>query len=286
MPNSQSHHLPVSVAASFGLGSLAHWSVLPARHLVVFVHGFGGSARNTWPDFPSLLTANPLLEAFDFLFYGYNGRTQQAHNSANEFGAFLSNFLGDPAAFVNQSIPTGYKRSNFGYDRIVLVAHSLGAVVVRRALLDFYERVQLEQVAGEWLDGVRLVLMAPAHNGAFAAQGAYAALGDLGWPVLKLIGHYVRYRIPLLTELQVNSLVITTLHRDTAAVIDAHRSAGKAIPAFLRAHSVLWAKDELVVQNAKFFVDPQAVLVAADHHGVCKPKDVTHQALQHVWSAL
>jgi pimeloyl-ACP methyl ester carboxylesterase len=282
----QRHHLPVSVTPARDMKSLAHWSLSPATHLVIFVHGFGGGAINTWPDFPLLLAENPSLPSFDYFFYGYDARTQQASNSGLELSEWLRMFLKEPAAYINKSIPKTYERAPFSYERIVIVAHSLGAVVVRIALLDADRRAQSGKIQADWLQRLRLVLLAPAHNGAHAAKIAYALLSDFGWAPGKLLGNLVLWKMPLLTELQSNSDLMKDLRRDSASVIKRSKAAKAPVPPFVRAHTVLWAKDEHIVRNARFLEDEDPEQVDTDHKGICKPTDLKHRALQAVWEAL
>jgi hypothetical protein len=100
------------------------------------------------------------------VFYGYDSVHQQVNYSASEFRDFLTAFLAGPAASINPTIqhltqkhPWLQRDAAFRYTSVVLVAHSLGAIVVRGALL--------ESLSQSWLDTVRLVLFAPAHKGAF-----------------------------------------------------------------------------------------------------------------------
>lgn len=269
----------------FGSDTRAHWSIKPATHLVIFVHGFGGSPAKTWPAFPALIAEKAPPPHFDYLFYGYDGVTLQANSSAQAFATMLYDFLADPAAIINQTIATSWQRAPFAYQRIVIAAHSLGAVVTRGALLHAYRRRQ-EGVVVPWLDSVRLALFAPAHHGAYAAKIAYAALTGESWSLLKLGTLFATSSLPLLDDLQPQSTIIQELHKRTQTVIDEFKAQGKAVPSFIRAEAVLWALRDKVVVNNPFFEDAPEESLDTGHLGVCKPDRPNHKALEVVWKLL
>ncbi len=279
----QTHHVVQVLGAAHGRKTLAHWNTGSASRLIVFVHGFGGKPDTTWPDFPTLLRQKAGPPPFDYVFFGYDGLRKQATNSGKQFLGFLDHFLGDPAALVNATIPSLEKRKSFTYDRVVIAAHSLGAVVTRRALLDAHAL----HAAGKlmpWLPTVRLVFFAPAHTGAYAAGLVTEALTDQPWYLAKLAGYYARFQSPLLADLKEGSQVLRALADDTAKITDHVMPP----PHYVRAR-VLLAGDEIVVNNTRFGVDPvvppQDVLPSS-HTGVCKPRRIDHAALRAVWNEL
>src|SRR5713226_7104842 len=67
-----------------------------------------------------------------------------------------------PSVIVNGTLrPELHRKAEFQYGSVVVVAHSLGAVVARQALLDLDEDRN-----PKWLNKISLVLFAPAHMGA------------------------------------------------------------------------------------------------------------------------
>ena len=276
----QTHHFPLPLPREYGIATQAYWSLDAATHLVLFVHGFGGDPIGTWPEFATLLTKRADLPPFDYIFYGYDGKTTQANSSALGLFTFVDALLGRPASVIAQSLPF-IERSPFSYERVVIVAHSLGALVTRRALLHA-AAVDASGSAVPWLKNVRMVLFAPAHHGAYVANLVSAFVVDQPWFLGKLLGYYLKYRSPLLEDLQPNSPVITALKDETRAVMDRLPQP----PAYIRADGVLWAEKERVVINMPFFADAPPQLAAADHFSVCKPGDLRHKALECVWNAL
>lgn len=269
-----SHLLPHPLPDNHGR---AQWCVSRPKRVVIFVHGFCGSATGTWPDFPGFVVDHPLLSDCDFVYYGYEGKFTQAAISAGIFRDFLAELLGDPSAFANNALPTRglggrsplLRLPGLQYDRIIIVAHSLGAVVARLALLGIDKKRSKTPQAYEWLDRVTLVLFAPAHNGAFTADLANTFLTNQGWDVSNFIGHIALHQSPLIQDLRQESQAIRYLRDQTKIALE---RAGGRKPGHLAARKVVWAKDEKVVVCLPFLEDEEADVLDADHSTVCKPK--------------
>lgn len=258
----QEHYLPEDL--TFGVGTSAHWAKAPSQSALVFVHGFFGHAVTTWTSFPELLLADSRLRDVDIIFYGYDGRRRQAGNSALEFLQFLTKLAEEPSKVSASGL--GRSSTAQPYRRLVIAAHSLGAVIVRRALLD------AARANPSWLERVRLVLFAPAHNGAYAAVLASAFISDQDWFLGKLAGAVTQYNIPLLEDLKPDSVVIRRLQDETRqALAKAQAVDPNASPAHLVPRAVVWANDDRVVINQPFESDPLALLWDGDHAHVCKP---------------
>jgi hypothetical protein len=267
----QTHFFPRNLP--YGRGTRAHWASRPATKLIIFVHGFGGSTVGTWPNFPGLLPQSPSVATADIVFYGYDGRYTQANSSAISFFDFLYKFLGAPEKLINQTQPAeAAARSAFQYADIIIVAHSLGAVVTRRALLHGQEKSKTGTLL-PWLETIRMVFFAPAHSGAYAAGIALSFLSSQGWFLGNLIGHFVRYKSPLLSDLEPESPTINELKRDTTEAIKSRKGRSKN---HLVANAVVWAEIDKVVRNATFCKDPPPTqLQGKNHTQVCKPAGLT-----------
>lgn len=265
---SQFHHLPVELPQQYGRRSRAYWAVAHASRAVIFVHGFNGDPVSTWPRFPALLTTTKDSADCDIVFFGYDGLRAQSNTSAGLLAGFLSRYLRGPGHLLAQTRPGTARRANFAYERIVVVAHSLGAVVTRLALLQLHAAPKPPQ----WLSRVRLVFMAPAHNGAYAALLAGLVLSGKALSLPGLVASLVKYQYPLLQELEPGSVILKDLHART-------KQALKKVPApgdggdYLRAHRVVWAENELVVLNKQFLEDLQPTVnaIGKSHTAVCKP---------------
>src|SRR5262249_28054230 len=133
---SQAHFLPKNVE-EFGRKTRAYLAINSNGKLLFFVHGLGGSSTSTWDQFSSLLPKEPACVGCDLIFYGYDGLYVRSDNSAVDLGDFLDRLLTDPCAILNPLLdPLQQRPASFSYNSVVIVAHSLGAVVSRRAVLN------------------------------------------------------------------------------------------------------------------------------------------------------
>src|SRR5450759_3369734 len=109
-------------------GSSARWALNPDASLIIFVHGFRGSPGSSWKDFPRILPTHPKLGGADIFFYSYDGARTRAGVSAALFRELL-NEIASSSATANQTLPPASRRQDpWAYRRIVIVAHSLGAI--------------------------------------------------------------------------------------------------------------------------------------------------------------
>jgi pimeloyl-ACP methyl ester carboxylesterase len=104
---------------------------------IVFVHGFTGDVEKTWGEIPHLLHQQPELAGWDLVGFGYeSGRRFDIVNlwsadaSLEEISTMLYTALDTPR-----------------YERIALVAHSMGGLIVQRALVKYPKlRARVSQV--------------------------------------------------------------------------------------------------------------------------------------------
>lgn len=241
-----------------------------ARSVVLFVHGFGGDPEKTWHAFPAMFPREPACRSTDVIFYGYDSLRSGAVALAAELRDLLEVVLDHPAKAVNPTLDYAQRAEDFQYEAVVVVAHSLGAVVARRALLDL---VQLQETS---LDRVRLVLFAPAHLGADVLPLAREILGVVRLLPLSTVAAY-RYRA--LRDLQEGSKVLTQLEEQTRA-----RTAQSPSPHVARL--VVHGEHDRIVQQAAFCADPPATFEPKDHVAICKPDAHYTNPLKHVIGAL
>jgi pimeloyl-ACP methyl ester carboxylesterase len=156
----QSHHFPLDLkrpdGQSWGRSSKAFFATEPVGSAILFVHGFGGKATDTWLEFPRLLPLEAESAGYDLLFYGYDGKKARAAFSAAGLLEFLDALNDTPSRdVINPSLTPGIPKrpKAFRYKRLVICAHSLGAVVSRLALLDAGNQTPRRR----WLSRVRLL---------------------------------------------------------------------------------------------------------------------------------
>jgi len=172
----------------------AVFSLNPARKAILFIHGYTGHAFKTWTDFPALLPQNPKIKGHDLFFYGYDGLRAPVGSSASLFRQFLEKLFGNTGNLLSESLRSRFGRpADFEYDDLLIVAHSLGAVVTRRALVD------ATKMGHQWVRRVRFVLYAPAHKGAKVGQLALEAIGSFSF--LKWFPSAAKIVSPLIDEL-------------------------------------------------------------------------------------
>lgn len=113
----------VAAAMPVQPGERMKWYSPPQRHLdtIVFVHGILGHYVRTWGRFPKLLSEDEELPELDILLWGYRTGWFRRHYALQTEAAHLATTL------------QGLVRP--GSD-IVLVGHSMGGLVILKALVD------------------------------------------------------------------------------------------------------------------------------------------------------
>lgn len=264
MPFEQSHLRQTITAGAF------YASRHRARRLVIFIHGFRGSATGTWGKFLGDHSADPWWSEADLLFVGYDSMRESIIGVADRLRSMLDDFY--PLPSVDTLTVGGVSaREDVGspYSELVILAHSLGGVIARRALLD---------ALVEWKDNLigdpaalkpailhaQLRLFSPASAG-FRPAGALGALSAVGslWGAISV---YLRSSSAY-SDLQQGSTILQETRRRTEAL------ATQPDGAVLRAR-ILWANPEDVVVPERY--DTDFVGATADgrtHRSVCKPDD-------------
>jgi hypothetical protein len=243
------NHLP-PVFIDAGYNTTAYFSIAESDTLIVFVHGFKGLATETWLNFPSIISNDPKFKKVDTIFYGYKSLQGQAFDQGKELYNFLSDYLVDPSYQIKTKKVPSYKK-------ILVVAHSLGAIVSRFALL---EAIRSKR---PWRKICRLILFAPAHNGARPLGILLRVLPGLA-KVLAGLGLLAK---PILEDLSPKSNTIQELISKT---LEYKKTSEEAILKAL----VVQAKGDLVVYNLPFCYDKWlhgSPLANRTHIDICKP---------------
>jgi pimeloyl-ACP methyl ester carboxylesterase len=256
----------ITTVIPYGRGSRAYWSANPSGTVVVFVHGFNGHATASWTEFDRLLTGSN----DDVVFYGYDSLRGRTNVMALRLLECISDLMENGAKFVNGSVDAGeHRASSFRFQRLVLVAHSLGAVVSRSAML------HAKTKGARWLPQAQLCLYAPAHKGAHVLELVSSAMSLFNAPVSAI----AKWRFPVLLDLEQGSEVLQELATQTTDAIEqGHTSLGAKL--------IVIAEEDAVVNTNVFCKhDHPGVVLALSHSAVCKPPDEHSQpflALQEI----
>lgn len=249
----------------------------PVTRLIVFVHGFGGKAVGTWLDFHKLdlgVRENAWWLGADLLFVGYESTRDSITAVANRIRSQLPRFYSTPyqPALELNGVPLREDVTT-PYSELYVVGHSLGGVVLRRALCDS---------AQAWIDDGRpeqrpALLNAQARYFSPASAG-FRAAGWLGLvnasSVWAAVEAFLR-RSSAYTDLQPGSPVLQDLRERTTAYVFSDESGEMAA---LRAR-IVWANPDDVVIDQNYRTDfVSASWDGLSHQKVCKPKADTFPA--------
>ncbi|HWY37722.1 MAG TPA: hypothetical protein VNY73_04135 [Bacteroidia bacterium] len=245
-----------SIEIKDGINSQEYFAFEQPNKLIVFVHGFGGGAISTWNNFSSMLLMDNDFAKSDIIFYGYDTLKGQAGDHSAEFYHFLEKAL---APVANDLLPPGQQLNERNYDSILIIAHSLGSVIVRQALL------LANTDKKKWVAKTSMALFAPAHIGANVISLAMEALPGL-W---NLVGVFARYKYPILNDLNPKESEILKIIKEKSAKLQ-ESDAGE----FTKAKLVVYAKGDKVVKNVQYLEDkPAEVMQNKTHTTVCKPTE-------------
>ena len=254
------HYLPIPLQGE--KSTQAAWAIEPSGHAIIFVHGFGGKAITTWNDFISQLPQRPKCAGCDLIFYDYDGKHTRSANSAIKLRDFLQKLFETPLSAINWSLPVEDARPEpFEYKRITLIAHSLGAIICRDALLQAYK------MSYDWAPLTELILFAPAHRGADII-GLLRQAYPIAWPVVMMLPLVQIFnRFVVLQDLEPGCLTLTTLRKETLEFL-----SNNTAPTLV-ARKVILAEYDNIVSPAKFISqDPKSTQFnGKDHIRVCQP---------------
>ncbi|WGK64477.1 alpha/beta fold hydrolase [Croceiramulus getboli] len=106
-----------------------------ANSVILFLHGFTGEAAATFGEIPQLIMDNPQMDGWDLFPMGYSP------NVDPELGKEVWATVDDIEKIADY-LATSIKYKFGKYDRVALVAHSLGGLVAQRALLNLPKKHQ------------------------------------------------------------------------------------------------------------------------------------------------
>lgn len=223
----------------------------PAGRLVVFVHGFGGSAVKTWRAFYEGQAAYQWWRGSDLVFVGYSSLHDEVGYSASALRNWLARAYPSPELGL---LPT--RQVDAPYDQLVLVGHSLGGVVLRMLLLE-----ELRAQPNSPLLQATLLLFSPAIGG-FVPSGLLGAFRELGlWAVVEAI----LSGSPAYNVLRKKTDDLAHLRADTEQAAKTNQAL-RSLSAW-----TLWASPDGVVATGGYATDRPPEWEQLPHMRVCKP---------------
>ena len=235
----------------------------PSR-LVVFVHGFGGEPVASWAHF-ALGSGSPWWDAADLLFVGYDSTRLDVLGVASAlrfliqrtFPHLAGEYLYAGGAYLRPPDAPAYSE-------LIVVGHSLGGVVVRRAIVDMVNAATHDGTVetDPALSQGRLCLFSPATAG-------FDPTGDFGLFV-ELIGQkLLRMSLrspPALRALRPGSAELASCQRTTEVAQRDHEAIRLLQP------QTVWANPDHIVVALNYDTDlPSYPAFERNHRNVCKP---------------
>lgn len=128
----KNHTQQVEAVSSKNDDSTVSWERDQGNNLLLFVHGLSGESKDTFGNIPTMLQSDSNFDGWAMKPLGYLP-VAQPKLGKDIWGAILD--IDKIAGFLKTSIK--YKFKN--YDRIAIVAHSLGGLVAQKAILGLDE---------------------------------------------------------------------------------------------------------------------------------------------------
>lgn len=228
--------------------------------LIVFVHGFTGDAINTWNKFPEKMPCTEAANKSDIVFYGYE--SLEVSRGIGDLSADLSRFMNSElsdTSNINRIAQSKELEAPRKYSKIIFVAHSLGAVLVRKTL------ISAKTSNRDWLNKTQMLLFAPAHKGSKLLELLLGVCKITTISKIVAIGIGNIYQV--INDLRKDSQFLTEMREKS----DYYISRGEGN--FTKAQKVVWCHQDNVVYNVDFCEDPLSYKYYKSHTEICKPNE-------------
>ena len=250
---------------------------------IVFVHGFLGNAVDTWQHFPTLV--DELSDGVnwwatcDLYFWNYPSAEQTINQSAFQFREFLKRIVPAPhtqlMSFASGARPTEqeYIRKPTEYERLILVGHSLGGVVIRQSIVDIIKLWEAERKPALSIAGkptffgsvlcAELHLFSPALHGT-SFMGLPGIIYE--FPVTRwLFELLLNTSSPSYKQLTPPSVPLVALEEATNIYNLRYGFPGLGA-------RIYYAENDRIVSDLVYASDPPAAYIPGQTHAsVCKP---------------
>jgi pimeloyl-ACP methyl ester carboxylesterase len=215
--------------------------------------------------FPELLLQECRCRDIDVIFFGYDSFYSVLDANVDILYDLLEIACSKPETLTPRHFG---RKAHFNYSKLVVVAHSLGAVVARSALLKAHDKDV------KWKRDIDLLFFAPAHGGARLDRFVLETLTGFSWtipgtgfriPIGGLVEKPIRYLSPVLDDLEQGSDKLTKLRVRTEQAFSAGFDN-------IKARRVVFGSRERVVYTDEFVEDEKPVYYPnRTHLNVCKP---------------
>ncbi|MCJ1392169.1 hypothetical protein MMC18_005036 [Xylographa bjoerkii] len=250
---------------------------------IVFVHGLGGSSHKSWSKDrnPELfwpqkwLPSEPAISAARIFSFGYNAAFQSRSTGKDNI-LNISDFAKDLLFSMKFAAGDKGKQLNMGQLPIIFVAHSMGGLVVKKALI----LGQYDQHYKDMVQAIRAVLfLSTPHRGTNLAEILNRIL------TVSVFGHS---RKQYISELKSNSLVLQEINEQFRNL-----APRLAIVSFYETFETTVGPIKMMVlqKDSSILGYPEEISMPlnADHHDVCKytsQKDPSYISVRNVLSHL
>ncbi len=218
-----------------------------ATRALVLVHGLKGDPIGTWGEnFFVLLSGDMRSKNLDIFSFGYDSTFRRARISAIRLLDLL-------------------RRLASCYDEVRIVAHSLGAVVARIALLEAIHATRPPNggPVAPWQASIRLFLFAPAHNGSPLLRDA--ELFRVG-TITDFLVAAMATKANVLVDLDPSGPTLEGMREETKAAMSSTTRS------YLVAQTVVLGSMDPLVHPTRFVDDPTPEIIwGGNHWSVCKP---------------
>jgi pimeloyl-ACP methyl ester carboxylesterase len=249
-----------------------------AARSVVFVHGFGGDACGTWSHFQMLIDEldefRDWFSTTDLFFFQYKSVWERVDSSVDRALKFLDAMVPRPeeehflvvldpiiSEEPLETVRLSALPASRVYEEVILVGHSEGGVVIRKAILDADSDKRRDR---SFLLGAGIALFAPALFG-YKPSGLLGTLAN--FPGIGKVVDAFLSATPAYQDLNDVEGLLKPIQEETERLAEE-----KAYPASTA--RILWSRQDHVVspgRDGKYRYDTRDYLDGHSHTTLCKP---------------